>query len=721
MTYKNKSVVSKERSSECLGFFTTQSTCIEESDDPSITKTLVKSNNNTIDYLSKLQQINYAKNQGFIGSFKLIWILCIEYFKSNGYCHKNCKKIRKLKLPIYRLGYVVILLIASSTLSYLFSKMLIQFWRALEQKNKEDFQRALVLYMLVLIGNALIHVIKIDILSRLQADLRMWITEKFLDQYYFDNTCYQFAIKKTLDNPDQRIGEDVALFASYLLHLICRSIDNFFDFLVHSVVLYKINISLFTVSLLYSAIGTYISVKLGSDIILAKVEERNIESNFRYSIVRVRENAENVAMYGGWDYELSNHKDILLKITDALVNRRKLETKQGFFNIIFQFLIKIIPIVVISPDYFSGAITMGEINQGSSASRNIIDDISILVNTFGEISTIFSSVDRIGHFISLLAKEYVDTVSAKIGESIIKETEDKEINLSVLQIEDKFYNLLEKSVDKFLFKYPENILLNSVRKPYFVIVKQNDGSKHIGISGRIRSLIWDKDYLKVDNIDLYTPDFSRQVFSGVSFCINPGEKILISGESGVGKSSLFRAINGIWFNGSGSIYKPPSYKILFVPQKPYCTIATLRDQLLYPLKLDSFLYNNTFKNINDIDSYLVDILDKVGLSYIKSRIQDTDDGNFLDVVKDWSITLSLGEQQRLAFARILIFSPSICLLDEATSALDVGTEAKLYSLLYKRPDLTYISISHRPTIQKYHEKELIMKNNCGVHLEYITQ
>ena len=202
-------------------------------------------------------------------------------------------------------------------------------------------------------------------------------------------------------------------------------------------------------------------------------------------------------------------------------------------------------------------------------------------------------------------------------------------------------------------------------------------------------------------------------------------------------------LKGLWTTGQGSIERPSDEDVYFLPQRPYCAIGSLKDQLLYPSLDDineddypeghrlskSHILRQTFT-----DEDLLDILDKVDLSELASRAGDGDPVKGLYTVLDWSNTLSLGEQQRLAFGRVLVNSPRFVILDEATSALDMVAEAKMYKLLQNRAQknlvngkglsragMTYISVGHRPSLLIYHDKRLRLQGEDGFSLEAIEK
>jgi putative ATP-binding cassette transporter len=197
--------------------------------------------------------------------------------------------------------------------------------------------------------------------------------------------------------------------------------------------------------------------------------------------------------------------------------------------------------------------------------------------------------------------------------------------------------------------------------------------------------------LALENLTLHPPQTNRVLVKALSFALNPGDALLITGESGCGKSSLLRAIAGLWCRGSGTIHHPPAQDCFFLPQQPYLQPGTLRSQLVYPgssSPLD--------------DEALLRILQQVHLPRLAER------AGGLDAVQDWDKLLSVGEQQRLAFGRVLVHAPRIVFLDEATSALDSGNEAALYALL-RAKGTTLVSIAHRPAVLRHHTHVLRLK------------
>jgi len=199
----------------------------------------------------------------------------------------------------------------------------------------------------------------------------------------------------------------------------------------------------------------------------------------------------------------------------------------------------------------------------------------------------------------------------------------------------------------------------------------------------------------VRHVDLIPPGSERRLIRDLSLEVGPEQRVLVVGPSGCGKTSLLRLVSGLWAPSAGSVERPPISELLFIPQKPYMILGSLREQLCYPLDPQRFS-----------DDHLRSVLEEVRLPELIQRYPD------LDIKQDWPRLLSLGEQQRLAFARLLLNSPRFVVLDEATSALDVATEKHLYGLLSQR-EMAFVSVGHRPTLKPFHTNVLELDGQGG--------
>ena len=201
--------------------------------------------------------------------------------------------------------------------------------------------------------------------------------------------------------------------------------------------------------------------------------------------------------------------------------------------------------------------------------------------------------------------------------------------------------------------------------------------------------------LLVRHVDLVPPNSERRLIQDLSLEVGPGQRVLVVGPSGCGKTSFLRLVSGLWPAARGEVQRPPLSELLFIPQKPYMILGSLREQLCYPQEPQRFS-----------DEHLRSVLNEVRLSALVQRYPD------FDIKQDWPRLLSLGEQQRLAFARLLLNSPRFVVLDEATSALDVGTEKHLYELLSQR-EMAFVSVGHRPSLKSFHDLVLELDGQGG--------
>jgi len=604
------------------------------------------------------------------------------------------------------LGGLLALTLLNSGVSVAFSYLSKDFWNALSAKDPGDFYFVLQKYVAALAVGAPVATFYRFQRQSLAIHWREWMTARTF-QLYSNNRVY-YNLDKDIDNPDQRMTEDVQAFTAFSLQLVITLLTSLIDLVSFSTILWSIYPQLFTAILVYAGAGTAITTVLGKPLVHLNVKQLRQEADLRYSLVRLRDNAESIAFYAGEDLEGQAVEQRLERVTS---NRRqiiKAQRKLEFFTTSYRYLVQIVPVAVVAPKYFGGEIALGVISQSVGAFNHILSDLSIIVNQFEQLSSFSAGIERL------------ETLYAAIQAADPDKTSFTDDRSNVLTLSNR--TSIETSVNDMSFLKNSDSLNEA---PFGKIQLQTFKDQTTSV-------------LEVSGFDLCTPDKKRALIKGLNFKLKAGDHLLIVGDSGAGKSSLLRAIAGLWTSGNGSIRRPSDENVYFLPQRPYCTLGTMKDQLLYPSLENNF--GNVSSSENKMiprshllkeslsDEDLLDILDKVYLMDIATNAGDGDAIKGLHAHLDWSNRLSLGEQQRLAFGRILVNQPELVILDEATSALDTASEARMYNLLQNMArrnihsdvglstsGFTFVSVGHRPTLVGFHNKRLsICAGECAV-------
>ncbi|TWH46846.1 putative ATP-binding cassette transporter [Sporomusa sp. KB1] len=522
------------------------------------------------------------------------------------------------------LAYVYILV--------LFNQWNNRFYNALQNLDSEEAFSALLEFSGLAAIYIIVAVYQLYLQQMLEIKWRRWMTQQYLDSWLAKQTYYRLQlIENNTDNPDQRISEDLRLFTNYSLRLSLGLLKAVVTLVSFIAILWQLSGTLtlpvgsteVTISgymvwfaILYAVVGTWLTHKIGKPLTKLNFDQQRYEADFRFSLVRLRENSESIAFYGGEAREGQSFMGRFGSVLDNFWQIMKRQKQLTWFTSGYGQIAIIFPFLVAAPRYFAKEIQLGGLLQTALAFGKVQDALSFFVESYPLLAEWKSVVDRLTGFVGNMEKV---NALANNG-AVIHQTSDPALRVSDL------------------------------------------------------------------NIDL--PD-GRRLLSELNLSLAAGDSLLVAGSSGSGKSTLLRTLAGLWPYAQGEITVPKGQSSLFLPQKAYLPLGTLREVLLYP---------GPRQPVNDEDIYTAMSLCK--LEGLKDQ---------LDRVEEWSHVLSLGEQQRIAFVRALIHKPEWLFMDEATSALDEPTERVLYKLLCEQLQNTaMISVGHRGTLNSYHKKKLTL-------------
>ena len=537
-------------------------------------------------------------------------------------------------------GRGLLLVVVSLNLFIVFINVLLNKWynlfyNSLQDKDFAAFGSLLIRFSWLAGLFIVAAVYQIYLNQMLQIRWRRWLTERYLGAWLADGAYYRMQLTAgETDNPDQRIADDLRLFVTGALTLSIGGLRAVVTLVSFLAILWGLSGSvtlpigpgvtvpgyMVWAALLYAIAGTWLTNLIGRPLVRLNFNQQRYEADFRFSLVRFRENTEGVALYGGEADEMRSFRERFASVVRNWWDIMRRQKRLTWFTAGYAQAATIFPILVAAPRYFRGEIPLGALMQTAQAFGQVQDSLSFIVTSYTDIAEWRAVVLRLLGFERALARVRADAGA--------------------------------------------------------------EGVRHeTGTGGS----------LSLDHVTLALPG-GRPLMEGVSFDIRPGDATLISGPSGAGKSTLFRAIAGIWPFGRGEVRLPRDARVLFLPQKPYLPIGTLREVVSYPtppVGLD--------------DAALRETLQAVGLPELAGRLHEA---------AHWALALSPGEQQRIAFARALVQKPEWLFLDEATSALDEETEARLYALLRERlPGTTVVSVGHRSTLRAFHARRLVVTPN----------
>lgn len=524
---------------------------------------------------------------------------------------------------------------------------------SLVAKKEADVNRLLVIYGGCFALALPIRSLQYYLTQKLAIMWRRWLSLRLIRSYMEHRAYYDVNPNDEesceIDNPDQRIADDTKAFTKESLRITVEAFDALLTFVLNIAVLWSISRVLTWALFAYSGAATLLLILASHKLVQINYDQLRYDADFRYGLVHIRDNAEAIAFYGGEGPETAECERRLGNVVTNFNRLIRWEVVISVLRRSYGYSGYFFPYVFLAGSYLRGELKYGEFVQAQFAFSQVESALSFVVSNIDDMAKWWAGISRLEGFQSA-----VDAINQRAVDYAEKGSFDA-----------NDVNDIEEALSPFC---------GSGRNP-----KSSAG-------------------IVLRNIRVRAPGSNHILVDDLSLAVGDGQRILVAGPSGCGKTSLLRVASGLWRPEVGEVERPAVGQMLFVPQRPYMLLGSLREQLCYPLPQDSF-----------DDEDLRTALRTVALPHIANRYPD------LSIKQDWPRVLSLGEQQRLAFARLLLNCPKFVVLDEATSALDVQTEQLLYDLLIER-GVSVISVGHRPSLKAFHDQVLELMGDGGWRL-----
>lgn len=516
---------------------------------------------------------------------------------------------------------------AATYLQYQMTSWTNKFMTVFTSYDVAKFPQVISLFLAFGMGLAAIAVVERCLHGSIRIIWKSWLTDRFLAYWMDRDTYYRVERDKLLDNPDQRIAEDVDIFITTCLTFTVGLYGTLIRIGSFSYKLWEIggNVKVDAIGgitipgyMVWCAfIVAMIELGLlhwtGRSLMTLNFTKQKADGDFRYGMASVRGSAEEIAIYGGGRTELTRLEGLFSNVRVNLWRLLFVEMRFSGLRTLMENLSSPLPLILMAPKYFAKEVTFGDMAQVGGLFGSVVSGFLWFAHNYEAIQVFRVVVAR----------------------------------LDALQ------------------SAPQTPVRSAIKV-------------HSGDAGR----------LEVKDLHIATPD-GVEIASNINFSVNRGERWLVRGRSGAGKSTLLRALAGIWPHGKGQVTAPDRTHSLFLPQKSYIPVGTLKAALCYPQEPSAF---------GD---------DACRAALVQAELPGLQD-QLLEQER-WGQRLSLGEQQRLAIARALLQRPAFLFMDEATSALDPETEALVYERLVKAlPETSIVHIAHHTSLDQFHDRALVV-------------